>query len=115
MPEYLLLLHEQPSDFAGFSPEEFEMIIGEYIAWRHKLEAEGKFAGGQKLQDEGPLPVADLAASFQRTVARSLTKRAIACAQDFGHSTIAVGGGVKANSGLRQHLQEAAAARGIRG
>ena len=68
----------------------------------------------QKLQDEGPLPVADLAASFQRTVARSLTKRAIACAQDFGLSTIAVGGGVAANSGLRQHLQEAAAARGIR-
>lgn len=68
----------------------------------------------QKLQGEGPLPVADLAASFQQTVARSLTKRAIACAQDFGLTTIAVGGGVAANSGLRQHLQEAAAARGIR-
>ena len=53
MPEYLLLLHEQPSDFAGYWPEDFEKIIGEYIAWRHKLEAEGKFAGGQKLRDEG--------------------------------------------------------------
>ena len=53
MPEYLLLLHEQPSDFAGFSPGDFEKIIGEYVAWRHKLEAEGKFAGGQKLRDEG--------------------------------------------------------------
>ena len=53
MPEYLVLLHEQPSDFAAFSPEDLEKIIGEYIAWRHKLEAEGKFAGGQKLRDEG--------------------------------------------------------------
>lgn len=53
MPEYLLLLHEQPSDFAEFSPEDLERVIGEYIAWRKKLEAEGKFAGGQKLRDEG--------------------------------------------------------------
>ena len=54
------------------------------------------------------LPVADIAASFQETVAQSLTKRAIACAMDFGLDTIAVGGGVAANSGLRQHLQAAA-------
>jgi N6-L-threonylcarbamoyladenine synthase len=52
--------------------------------------------------------VADLAASFQATVARSLTKRAIACARDFDLQTIAVGGGVAANSGLRQQMQEAA-------
>lgn len=64
----------------------------------------------QKLnQTSSPLPIADLAASFQDTVARSLTKRAIACAMDYGLSTIAVGGGVAANSGLRQHLQTAAA------
>lgn len=64
----------------------------------------------QRLQQEGqPLPVHDLAASFQATVARALTKRAIACARDFGLSTIAVGGGVAANSGLRQQLQAAAA------
>ncbi|MEB3356463.1 MAG: tRNA (adenosine(37)-N6)-threonylcarbamoyltransferase complex transferase subunit TsaD [Synechococcales bacterium] len=64
----------------------------------------------QRLQAEGTeLPVADLAASFQATVARSLTKRAIACARDHNLSTIAVGGGVAANSGLRAHLQAAAA------
>jgi N6-L-threonylcarbamoyladenine synthase len=60
------------------------------------------------------LPVADLAASFQATVAKALTKRAIACARDFNLTTIAVGGGVAANSGLRQQLQTAAAASGIR-
>lgn len=53
MPDFLLLLHEQPSDFTGFSPEEMQSVIGEYVAWRKKLEAEGKYAGGQKLRDEG--------------------------------------------------------------
>jgi N6-L-threonylcarbamoyladenine synthase len=65
----------------------------------------------QKLQQESsqPLPVADLAASFQETVARSLTRRAIACARDYGLTTIAIGGGVAANSSLRRQLQAAAA------
>lgn len=49
----------------------------------------------QKLEATGEaLPVADLAASFQYTVAKALTKRAIACALDQGLTTIAVGGGV---------------------
>jgi N6-L-threonylcarbamoyladenine synthase len=60
------------------------------------------------------LPVADLAASFQAAVVRALTKRTIACALDSGLTTIAVGGGVAANSGLRQQLQQAAAPHGLR-
>jgi N6-L-threonylcarbamoyladenine synthase len=69
----------------------------------------------QKLQQTGqPLPVEDLAASFQATVARSLTKRAIACALDYGLTTIAIGGGVAANRGLRQHLQAAASLHGLK-
>lgn len=69
----------------------------------------------QKLKQEGgSLPVNDIAASFQESVAKSLTRRAIACALDRGLDTIAVGGGVAANSGLRKHLQEAAAARNLR-
>ncbi len=59
-------------------------------------------------KDGGQVPVADVAASFQETVARSLTKRAIACALDYGLDTIAIGGGVAANSGLRKNLQAAA-------
>ena len=65
-------------------------------------------------KDSGALPVSDVAASFQETVARSLTKRAIACALDYGLSTIAVGGGVAANSSLRKHLQAAAAEHKVR-
>ncbi|KAM3100672.1 tRNA (adenosine(37)-N6)-threonylcarbamoyltransferase complex transferase subunit TsaD [Phormidesmis sp. 146-35] len=69
----------------------------------------------QKLQQtEQPLPVEDLAASFQATVARALTKRAIACALDYGLTTIAIGGGVAANSGLRQHLQAAASQHNLK-
>lgn len=60
------------------------------------------------------LPIADLAASFQAAVAKALTKRTIACALDQGLSTIAIGGGVAANSGLRQQLQNAAAEKGLR-
>ena len=61
-----------------------------------------------------PLPVQDVAASFQETVARSLTKRAIACALDCGLKTIAVSGGVAANSSLRKHLYSAAAVHNLR-
>ncbi|MEH2225671.1 tRNA (adenosine(37)-N6)-threonylcarbamoyltransferase complex transferase subunit TsaD [Nostoc sp.] len=65
-------------------------------------------------KDSGQVPVADVAASFQDTVARSLTKRAIACALDYGLDTIAIGGGVAANSGLRKNLQAAAVKHNLR-
>jgi len=68
----------------------------------------------QKLETSQELPVNDIAASFQQTVVNSLTKRAIACALDYGLNTIAIGGGVAANSCLRQHLQEAASPHNIK-
>jgi N6-L-threonylcarbamoyladenine synthase len=69
----------------------------------------------QKLQAEGrELPVADIAASFQHSVARSLTKRAIACASDYRLEKIVIGGGVAANRGLRETLATAASQRGIK-
>ncbi|RMH64183.1 tRNA (adenosine(37)-N6)-threonylcarbamoyltransferase complex transferase subunit TsaD [Thermosynechococcus sp. OHK43] len=65
-------------------------------------------------QTHTELPVADLAASFQKAVAQALTKRAIAAAVDHGFKTLAIGGGVAANSGLRQHLTAAAEPLGLR-
>ncbi len=62
---------------------------------------------------EDTLPIADLAASFQATVARSLTKKTIACALDRGIKKIAIGGGVAANSALRKYLETAAQGAGI--
>ncbi len=53
MPNYMLFLHETPSDFAGFSAEEIQKVIAEYTAWRDKVKSEGKFVGSAKLKDEG--------------------------------------------------------------
>lgn len=49
----MLLLHEQPPDFSQFSPEDIQAMIGEYLDWRRKIEADGKLVGGEKLKDEG--------------------------------------------------------------
>jgi N6-L-threonylcarbamoyladenine synthase len=70
----------------------------------------------QKLQQAGldPLPTADIAASFQKTVAQALTRRTITCALDYGLETIVVGGGVAANRGLRQQMLTAAQAHNLR-
>lgn len=53
MPNYLLLLHEEPMDYSQMSPEQIQAVIAEYIAWRHQIEADGKYVGGEKLKDEG--------------------------------------------------------------
>lgn len=53
MPNYMLLLHEQPADYSQFSPEQIEAVVGEYVAWRHAVAADGKLVGGEKLKDEG--------------------------------------------------------------
>ena len=53
MPSFLLLLHEQPSDFSSLSPEDIQAVIEEYVAWSQKLAGDGKYVGGQKLKDEG--------------------------------------------------------------
>lgn len=53
MPEFILLLHETPADFASVSPDEIQAIIQEYTAWRDKIAKEGRYAGSNKLKDEG--------------------------------------------------------------
>lgn len=47
----------------------------------------------------------DLAASFQYTACKMLTDRLIAAAKDFGFKTIALAGGVAANSELRARIE----------
>ena len=51
---------------------------------------------------------ADLAASYQRAIVRALVERAEAAAEQLGADTIAVVGGVAANSELRASLPDAA-------
>ena len=88
-------VHPYDASFSGLKTAVLRLI--------EKLRAQG-----------GELPVADIAASFQATVVKALVKRAIACAQDHNLKTIVVGGGVAANSGLRQQLTLAATAHGLK-
>jgi N6-L-threonylcarbamoyladenine synthase len=61
-----------------------------------------------------PIPVADVAASFQEAVCDVLTRKAVDAAVTQGIDTILIGGGVAANSRLRAMAEERAAARGLR-
>ncbi len=61
-----------------------------------------------------PVPVGDVAASFQEAVCDVLTRKAVAAAVAEGIPDLLLGGGVAANSRLRVLLEERAAARGIR-
>lgn len=53
MNKYMLLLHDSTEGFAEASAEEIQAVIGEYVDWRNKIEAEGRLIGGEKLADEG--------------------------------------------------------------
>lgn len=49
----------------------------------------------------------NLAASFQKTVCETLVEKTMLAAQNYGYKTVAVAGGVSANSGVRSALQKA--------
>jgi N6-L-threonylcarbamoyladenine synthase len=61
-----------------------------------------------------PVPVADVAASFQEAVCDVLVRKAIDAAASEGIEDILIGGGVAANSRLRVLAEERAARQGIR-
>jgi N6-L-threonylcarbamoyladenine synthase len=60
-----------------------------------------------------PVPVADVAASFQEAVVDVLTAKAVRAARERGMDTLLLGGGVAANSRLRALAQERCDAAGI--
>ncbi|HHU10990.1 MAG TPA: tRNA (adenosine(37)-N6)-threonylcarbamoyltransferase complex transferase subunit TsaD [Intrasporangiaceae bacterium] len=60
-----------------------------------------------------PVPVADVAASFQEAVVDVLTKKAVAACRAEGVEHLQIGGGVAANSRLRALAQERCDAAGI--
>ena len=59
-------------------------------------------------------PVADVAASFQESVADVLSGKAVAACRDHGIDTLILGGGVAANSRLRALTEQRCEAAGIR-
>lgn len=64
-------------------------------------------------RDGEPVPVADVAASFQEAVCDVLTAKAIDACRSNGIETLVIGGGVAANSRLRAMAEERAARYGI--
>ncbi|RLK13770.1 O-sialoglycoprotein endopeptidase [Micromonospora sp. M71_S20] len=61
-----------------------------------------------------PVPVADVAASFQEAVCDVLVRKALDACRSNGVETLVIGGGVAANSRLRAMAEDRAAAHGIR-
>ena len=60
----------------------------------------------RSLEAKGPLPVADLAASFQRTVNETLAERVARAAAETPVRTVMLGGGVAANLALREEIRK---------
>ena len=60
-----------------------------------------------------PVPVADVAASFQDAVCDVLTAKAIDACREHGVRTLVIGGGVAANSRLRALAEQRCAAAGV--
>jgi N6-L-threonylcarbamoyladenine synthase len=65
-------------------------------------------------RDGEPVPVADVAASFQEAVCDVLARKAVDACRTHGVDDLLIGGGVAANSRLRVLAEERAARHGIR-
>ncbi len=63
---------------------------------------------------ENTITKADMAASFQRAVVESLVSKTMQAAKNFGVKTISLGGGVAANSELRETLLKECEANGFK-
>lgn len=51
MPDYMLLLYDNPTDFQDVSPGEMQKIIEKYRAWGGRLRAAGRLIDSHKLRD----------------------------------------------------------------
>ena len=49
MPQYLLVLRDDPSQFSDLSPEEMQKVMQRYGDWRRSLQ--NRIIGGHKLKD----------------------------------------------------------------
>lgn len=49
MPQYILLLRDDPSTYLTKSPAEQQALLEKYMAWGEKLGAEGRLLDGKKL------------------------------------------------------------------
>ncbi|HEV2010742.1 MAG TPA: tRNA (adenosine(37)-N6)-threonylcarbamoyltransferase complex transferase subunit TsaD [Candidatus Limnocylindria bacterium] len=59
----------------------------------------------RSLEEQGPVPVADVAASFQKAIVDALAEKTARAAAEHGVRGVMLGGGVAANSALRAEIQ----------
>lgn len=52
MAQYLLLLYNDPREWAKMSPEEMQKAVEKFVAWRKKLQNTGVYVASNKLADE---------------------------------------------------------------
>ena len=67
-----------------------------------------------KQQRSEEIQIPDLCASFSKAVSEMLVPRTVMALEQTGYKTLAVAGGVAANSRIRRDLMEACAKRGVR-
>lgn len=53
MPMFMLLLSDDPTEYADLSPTALQEVVARYAAWAGTLAQQGKMRGGEKLRDEG--------------------------------------------------------------
>ncbi len=70
--------------------------------------------GEDQVENMSEQEIADIAASFQAAVVEVLVKKTLLAAQQTGDKTVLLGGGVAANTMLRQELQRACDREGLR-
>ncbi|HSS96653.1 MAG TPA: YciI family protein [Terriglobales bacterium] len=52
MSQYLLLLYNDPQQWAKMSPEEMQKAVQKFVGWRNKLQTSGFYLGSNRLTDE---------------------------------------------------------------
>jgi N6-L-threonylcarbamoyladenine synthase len=90
----------------GFYPYDFSFSGLKTAMLRQVRALEAEREGGADTPGElPPLPLADLAASFEQVVAEVLVERSCRCAREQGLGTLVLVGGVAANRRLRALLE----------
>ena len=96
------MLHKPTLDFS---------FSGLKTAGLYQVHGPGKTTGGlERLSEQD---TADVAASFQAAVAETLVGKTMQAVKQTGVKNVMVGGGVAANSAVRQGLTDACAAAGV--
>ena len=51
MPKFVLLLRDGKSSYPNMGPEQMQAIVQRYVAWRAKVQQNGRTITGHKLRD----------------------------------------------------------------